>query len=274
MSLRGFASGGYGSRRPAVEGSFYPQGAQALQSRVSGLLAEASAQPLSGACGVISPHAGYAFSGAVAAKAFASVSAGAGFRRALIIGPSHFVPFRGIAGSSHAAFDTALGPVPVDQAAIEALVDAGQIIIDDRAHARDHALEVQLPFLQVAFGQMPIVPLLVGHAEARQVAAGIERLWDEETLLIVSSDLSHFEPYEAALRHDGRTAAAIEAMNAGAIGPSDACGHLAIRGALLVAAQRDLNVVRLDLRNSGDAGGDRSSVVGYGAWAFSAEDIE
>jgi MEMO1 family protein len=244
MSHRDFASGGYGSRRPAVEGSFYPLGAQALQSRVSELLAEAGAQPLSSARGVISPHASYAFSGRVAAEAFACVPVGAGFRRALIISPSHFVPFRGIAGPSHAAFDTALGPMPVDQAAIEALVDAGQIIIDNRAHAPDHALEVQLPFLQVTFGPMPI-PLLVGFAEARQVAAVIDEHWDEETLLVASSDLSHFEPYEAARRQDVRTAEAIKAMNEGAIGPSNSCGHLAIRGALLVAAQRDLNAVRL-----------------------------
>jgi AmmeMemoRadiSam system protein B len=238
---------------------------------VGDLLGSADVPSRANRCGIVAPHAGYAYSGPVAATAFASVRGLRGrIARAVIIGPAHYVPFRGIAAPSDAAFATPLGQVPVDVAAIEALGADALGSIDDKPHAPEHAIEVELPFLQALFGDLPIVPLVFGSASAGAVAAAIARLWTDDTLLIVSTDLSHFEDYASACRHDERTAAAIEAFDAAAIGPSDACGHLALRGALIEAARRGLAIERLGLCNSGDTAGDRRSVVGYGAWALHA----
>jgi AmmeMemoRadiSam system protein B len=258
-------------RPPAVAGTFYPRSAQALSRSVGDRLAAAAAEARLCPCGVIVPHAGYAYSGSVAARAFANVRRLCGrIERALIIGPAHFVPFRGIAGPAAAAFATPLGEVPLDVAALDALSEETLVAIDDAPHAPDHAIEVELPFLQSVFGNLPIVPLLCGATSAAAVATAIARIWTDATLLIVSSDLSHFETYHAARRHDEATAVAIETLDEAAIGPADACGHLAVRGALREAARRGLKVERLALLNSGDTAGDRQSVVGYGAWAFHA----
>jgi hypothetical protein len=240
-----------------------------LSRTVRELLAAAAAEVDPPPRAVIAPHAGYAYSGAIAATAFARVRGLAGrARRAVVIGPAHFVPFGGIAAPSHPAFATPLGEMAVDTQAVAALKDGNLVVVDDAPHAPDHALEVELPFLQAVFGDLSIVPLLLGTTSAEAVAATIEWLWDDATLLVVSSDLSHYESYAQASRHDRRTAAAIETFEEAAIGPADACGHLAIRGALIEARRRGLSVERLDLRSSGDTAGDRASVVGYGAWAF------
>ena len=240
-----------------------------LRRTVADLLDAAKAEERPGRRGVIAPHAGYVYSGSVAAEAFAGLGSSNGrFRRAVVIGPAHFVAVRGIAAPSYAAFATPLGEMPVDVAAVEALGGAGLVAIADEPHAPDHAIEVELPFLQALFGNLPIVPLLFGSTSAAAVAEAIARLWDDDTLLVVSSDLSHYESYDSARRHDARTAAAIERLEESAIGPADACGHLAVRGALMEAARAGLEVQRLALCNSGDSGGDRESVVGYGAWAF------
>jgi len=257
------------ARAPAVAGSFYPRSAETLSRTVASLLAAARTEQRQRCRGIITPHAGYVYSGAVAAEAFASVRHLAGrIDRAIVIGPAHFVPFRGIAAPSHAAFATPLGEMPVDAGAIGALAEDRLVAVNDEAHAPDHAIEVELPFLQAIFGNLAVVPLLFGFTSADAVAAAIGQLWTDDTLLVVSSDLSHFEDYEAACEHDQRTAAAIESLEEAAIGSSDACGHLAIRGALKEAARRGLDVQRLALCNSGDTAGYRRSVVGYGAWAF------
>jgi AmmeMemoRadiSam system protein B len=258
-----------GPRAPAVAGLFYPRSAQTLSRTVGDLLRGAAVQQRAKRCGVIAPHAGYAYSGAIAAQAFASVQALRGrIRRAAIVGPAHFVPFAGIAAPSATAFMTPLGDMPVDVAAIQSLRDEALVVIDDAPHAPEHAIEVELPFLQSIFGDLPIVPLLFGSTSAVAVAAAVARLWSGDTLLVVSTDLSHFESDQSARQHDQRTAAAIEAFHEAAIGPSDACGHLAVRGALIAASRRGVRVERLALRNSGEITGDRNSVVGYGAWAF------
>jgi len=253
-----------------VAGAFYPASQEELRREVDRLLAAARARPRPGVRGVIAPHAGYAYSGAVAAEAFAAARGAAGVRRCVLIGPSHYVRFRGLAASSHESFATPLGRVPVDRETVAALVGAGLGRSYDAPHGPDHALEVELPLLQVLFGALPITPLLVGEAAADTVAEAIELAWRDDALLVVSSDLSHFEPYASARTHDARTAAAIEAFAEGEIGPADACGHLAVRGALIAARRRGLRVERLALANSGDAAGDRGSVVGYGAWAIGA----
>jgi MEMO1 family protein len=255
-------------RAPAAAGTFYPRSGETLRQTVDNLLSGAAVEQRAQRCGIIAPHAGYAYSGHVAATAFAGVRSCGSLKRAIVIGPAHFVPFSGLAAPSVTAFTTPLGEVPVDVAAVEALSEEALVAINDEPHAPEHALEVELPFLQSLFGDLPIVPLLFGWTSAAAVAAAIARVWTEDALLVVSSDLSHFEDYDAARRHDERTAAAIETLDEAAIGPSDACGHLAIRGALREAARRGLDVERLALCNSGDVTPDRRSVVGYGAWAF------
>jgi MEMO1 family protein len=260
-------------RPPAVAGSFYPADAGRLRAAVDGYLAaadesRAAATPKA----VIAPHAGYVYSGPVAGHAFAALGDGASaIRRAVVIGPAHFVPFRGMAVPSAAAFQTPLGDVPLDRAAIEAIRDLPQVQVADVPHEPEHALEVELPFLQAVLGDFALVPLLVGDAPAGEVAQVLDRLWDgDDTLLVISSDLSHYEPYERARAHDAATAAAIERLGFAKLGPRDACGWLPIAGLLLEARRRGLTTTRLDLRNSGDTAGPRDQVVGYGAWSFHA----
>lgn len=258
-----------GLRPAAVAGSFYPASAQHLGRTVSAFLAGAHSRAQPGLCGIIAPHAGYVYSGPTAAEAFASVRHLKGrIDRVIIIGPAHYVPFRGVAAPSASAFATPLGESPVDTSAVAAMAEAGSVVIDDEPHVPEHALEVELPFLQVIFGALPIVPLLFGLTSAGAVAAALAPVWTARTLLVVSSDLSHYEDYEDARSHDARTAHVIETLEECAIGPADACGHLAIRGALIEAKRRGNSALRLDLRNSGDTAGDKQSVVGYGAWAF------
>jgi len=261
----------YRVRAPAVAGTFYPGQPERLKRTVVDLLDRATTEAQATVRGIIAPHAGYVYSGPVAAEAFASLrSAASRFRRVVIIGPSHFMRFSGLAAPSQEAFATPLGEVPVDRGAISELDDAGLVVVDDVPHAPDHALEVELPFLQKIFGEIPVVPLLFGMVSPAVVTSALAHLWTRETLLVVSSDLSHFEPYASACLHDQRTATAIEALDDEVIGPYDACGHLAVRGALRVAASHGLAIERLDLRNSGDTAGDRASVVGYGAWLLRA----
>ena len=258
-------------RAPAAAGTFYPQSAKTLRQTVGDLLASIKVEGRLYPCGVIAPHAGYAYSGSVAAHAFACLRQLQGrIKRAIIIGPAHFVPFLGISAPAGPAFTTPLGDVPVDVATVEALNEERLVAIDDAPHTPEHAIEVELPFLQSILPNLPIVPLLCGSTTAEAVADVIAHSWTDDTLLVVSSDLSHFESYHAARAHDERTAMAIEALDAGAVGAPDACGHLAIRGALTEAKRRGLDVTRLALSNSGDTAGDRRRVVGYGAWAFHA----
>ncbi|MGI9382767.1 MAG: AmmeMemoRadiSam system protein B [Methyloligellaceae bacterium] len=256
-------------RPPAVAGSFYPGRPADLTRAVEAFVEGARAEARAGVRAIVAPHAGYVYSGAVAGEAFAAAkSLGRTVKRAVVIGPSHFVRFRGIAAPASQAFVTPLGEMPVDGAALARLTELPQVVTDDAPHAPDHALEVELPFLQVLYGALPIVPLIIGAATAEEVAEVLATLWDEGTLIVVSSDLSHYHDYESARRLDQATAVAIEAFDAAALGPTQACGHLALGGLLLEAERRGLHIERLDLRNSGDTAGDRRSVVGYGAWAL------
>jgi AmmeMemoRadiSam system protein B len=219
---------------------------------------------------VIAPHAGYGYSGPVAGNAFASLGREASsIRRVVVIGPAHFVPIRGLALPSADAFGTPLGDVPLDGEGIEAIRDLPQVQVADAPHRPEHALEVELLFLQTVLGDFGLVPLVVGGATPQEVAKVLDRLWGgPETLLVISSDLSHYEPYERARAHDAATAAAIERLDFADLGPRDACGWLPIAGLLIEARRRGVQAVRLDLRNSGDTAGGRDQVVGYGAWAF------
>jgi MEMO1 family protein len=257
-------------RPPAVAGSFYSADAGRLRAAVEGYLAAANGSHPATPKAVIAPHAGYVYSGPVAGHAFAALGEWASaIRRAVVVGPAHFVPFRGVAAPCAAAFRTPLGDVPLDQGAIEALRDLPQVKLTDVPHEPEHALEVELPFLQAVLGEFALVPLLVGEATAGEVAQVLERLWGgAETLVVISSDLSHYEPYGRAKEHDAATAAVIERLDPSSLGPRDACGWLPVGGLLVAAARRAMAVARLDLRNSGDTAGPKDQVVGYGAWAL------
>jgi MEMO1 family protein len=257
-------------RPPAVAGQFYPGNADRLRRDVAELLAEAAPLAARAPKALIAPHAGYAYSGALAARAFATlVPDTEAIRRVVVIGPAHYVPLRGVATPTAAAFETPLGRVPVDENALSQLAGLAFVMRSDRPHAPEHAIEVELPFLQHVLPAFELVPLVVGEACPDEVGAVLGRLWGgPETLVVISSDLSHFHTYEAAQRLDAATAAAIEAGDWARLNSGSACGFLPIAGLLQQAAKWGLAATRLGLCNSGDAAGPRDRVVGYGAWAF------
>ena len=258
-------------RRPVVAGVFYPSGAQELESTVETMLSQTTERKPCRLCGVVVPHAGYPYSGQIAGKAFSLLAhANDAPNRILLIGPPHFVTARGIVAPSSSAFATPLGDVAVDVGTVQLLRDAGVVTIDDTPHMPEHSLEVELPFLQRLLEDFTIVPLLVDDASPGQVALVIERVLGKRTLLVVSTDLSHYLDYATAERRDLATAATIERLDYTTLGPNDACGFSALNGALCAASRRNWTVTRLDLRNSGDTSGEKRRVVGYGAWAFTA----
>jgi AmmeMemoRadiSam system protein B len=258
-------------RPPAVAGSFYPDDAAVLSAVIEDFLAEVR-QPAGADWpkALIAPHAGYIYSGPVAASAYARLKPAAGrVRRVVVIGPSHYAAFPGIAAPASEAFETPLGCVSVDAKALAAIRDLPQVTIADGPHIQEHSLEVQLPFLQAVLGDFAVVPLAVGEAGPAQTAEVLARLWGgAETVIVASSDLSHYHPHEVARHLDAATAAAIEAYAGGRLGPNDACGYQALAGLLVEAEARGLAIERLDLRNSGETGGFMRQVVGYGAWAL------
>jgi MEMO1 family protein len=261
-----------GDVRPAaVAGRFYPGNPAELRRTIEGLLREA--KPAAGPApkAIIAPHAGYIFSGPIAASAYARLApARETTRKVVLLGPSHFAAFRGLAATTAAAFSTPLGAVPVDTAVIRDVCSRlPQVSVRDEAHVREHALEVQLPFLQVVLAEFSFIPLLVGDASDGEIAEVIEALWGgEETRLVISSDLSHYHDYATARDLDAVTARAIEELRRTDIGEEQACGRLPIRGLLQAAQRHGLRAGTVDLRNSGDTAGPRNEVVGYGAFAF------
>ena len=255
-------------RPPAVAGRFYPAEAAALSRAVEEHLLAARPTALHVPRAIIAPHAGYAYSGPIAGSAFALLEPlGERLRRAIVIGPSHHIAFEGVATSAASAFRTPLGVVEVDTDAVARA--SRHAIVDEveRAHSQEHSLETHLPFLQTISASVRIVPLVIGLCDEAALAEVLDELWDEETILCVSSDLSHFEDYETATRHDAATSARITSLDSD-IGPRDACGATAIRGLLAVARARALHPVAVDVRNSGDTAGGRDRVVGYGAYGF------
>ncbi|GIX50231.1 MAG: MEMO1 family protein [Limisphaera sp.] len=260
------------TRPPAVAGMFYPDDPRELGRWVERFVEEGRSGGGTDPKAIIAPHAGYVYSGPVAGSAFRPW-AGAGDRieRIVLIGPSHHVWFEGIALPRAGAFVTPLGRVPVDREAVERIADLPQVCLFDPAHAAEHSLEVELPFLQVLLDRFTIVPLVVGEASDQEVAEVLDRLWGgPETRIVVSSDLSHYHPYEMAVRLDRATAEAIEEGRAESLTSRNACGFRAIRGLLRAQAARNLAAETVDLRNSGDTAGPRDRVVGYGAFQFEA----
>jgi len=259
-------------RQAAVAGSFYPGQPQTLASNVNDLLTavrskqgEAQLSPKA----IIVPHAGYIYSGPVAATAYAQLTAVRNtIKRVVLLGPVHRVAVRGLALPAASAFATPLGQVQIDSTAVTAIRDMPQVVESSEAHAQEHSLEVQLPFLQSVLADFKLLPLAVGDATGQEVAEVLEVLWGgPETLIVISSDLSHFLPYQTAQKMDTETVVNIINLH-GPLHHQQACGGTPVNGLMLAARQHHLHPRLLDLRNSGDTAGDKSRVVGYASIAF------
>jgi AmmeMemoRadiSam system protein B len=269
-------------RPPAVASMFYPGGTAELRNAVQNYLSNAGTEEdvpklkkgeTAELRTLIVPHAGYIYSGKIAASAYRLLEQNQNrFKRVLLLGPAHRVWLEGAAFPEADAFQTPLGEITLDKELIEKmLAEFSWISVSDEAHAEEHCLEVQLPFLQETLGEFKLLPLVVGDAKTELLAALIHQFSeDHETLIVISTDLSHFHDYQTAREIDARTANAIEHLEQNRISTEDACGAYPLRGALLAASQNQWNVHRLGLCNSGDTAGDRGRVVGYGAWAMTA----
>jgi AmmeMemoRadiSam system protein B len=258
-------------RQPAVAGTFYPGRAEDLAAEVAALLAAARArcvhEPAPKA--LIAPHAGYIYSGPIAASAYARLEpVRSRINRVVLLGPVHRVAIRGLALPGSEALATPLGEVIIDSDAVKSVSHLPQVKVSAEAHALEHSLEVHLPFLQATLDNWKIVPFAVGDATAPEVAEVLDLLWGgPETLIVVSSDLSHYLSYADAQALDRSTAHAILDLSEN-VSHTQACGGTPVNGLALAARQHGLTPQLLDLRNSGDTAGNRRQVVGYGAFGF------
>jgi len=262
-----------GIRQAAVAGSFYPADANELTQMLAQFLDQAAHTQAGYARApkaMIVPHAGYIYSGSVAASAYQSLrGASDKINRVVLLGPSHRVAFHGLASCHASDYATPLGLIPLDSTSLRQIEALPQVSVNDAAHIPEHSLEVQLPFLQTVLDEFVLVPLVVGDANETDVAQVLEQLWaDQHTLIVISSDLSHYHEYAAAQQLDQHTSHAIETLNPAAIGYEDACGRNPVNGLLDLAKRKHLQVETVDLRNSGDTAGPHDQVVGYGAWLF------
>ncbi len=254
-------------RKPAVAGSFYPNSAKNLQTQVNQYLKEIKPSTLPVPKAIIAPHAGYIYSGAIAASVYAMLNPN--IKKVVLIGPSHRVPLKGLAASNMTSFATPLGNIPLDKKALNEILTLPQVRVFEPAHSNEHSLEVQLPFLQTVLDDFTLIPLVVGNATPEQVGEVLEKLWGgEETLIVISSDLSHYHDYETAQKMDKLTSQAIENLRYEDISCDQACGYFPIQGLLHVARKLGMQAKTVDLRNSGDTAGQKNKVVGYGAYVF------
>lgn len=255
---------------PAVAGLFYPDNPDELRSQVSNFLQQGQAGRVERPKALIAPHAGYIYSGATAGHAYAQLKSIAdSITDVVILAPSHHLAFPGIGYCSATQFQTPLGYLMVNQQAISLISNLPQVHQVDEAFEKEHSLEVQLPFLQMTLGDFQITPLLVSDAKSTEVAEVLEQLWGgDETLIVISSDLSHYLDYKSAQQVDREATRAIEQLEPGRLDYHHACGRTPVSGLLIAARHHHLNATTLDLRNSGDTAGPRNQVVGYGAYAF------
>jgi len=261
-------------REAAVAGQFYPGNASELSATIRVFLDEARVHDGPAPKALIVPHAGYIYSGPVAASAYARLQPyRKQYTRVVLLGPCHRVAVKGMALSGADVFRTSLGYVPLDKEAIAAL-EMPDVKVFDATHQFEHSLEVQLPFLQSVIESFSLVPLIVGDVAAQSVARVIDALWGgPETLIVISSDLSHYLTYDEARATDKATCRAIENLQADSINHHDACGATLIDALLIATKRRSMKVTTLDLRNSGDTAGDKGHVVGYGAWIFLEDNV-
>jgi AmmeMemoRadiSam system protein B/AmmeMemoRadiSam system protein A len=259
-------------RPPAVAGTFYPGTANSLLSQLSNLLGSAATTDTRRPKALVAPHAGYVYSGPIAASAYACLAPYRdAYSRVVLLGPAHRVRVRGLALPATTSFASPLGEIELDRNAMQMVQRLPQICISDEAHALEHSLEVHLPFLQQALAAFTLLPLAVGHASVEEVAEVLDLLWGaDETLIVISSDLSHYLPYPQARHADEQTARMILGLTS-TLNHEQACGATPLNGLLRVAGKRGLRPHMLDLRNSGDTAGDKSRVVGYASFAFYPE---
>ena len=257
------------NREPAVAGTFYPANPEQLHLMLEQYLTDA-ATDAKGPKAIIVPHAGYIYSGPIAASAYARIkNVHDRISRVVLIGPSHRVAFRGLAVSRADTFATPLGQIAVDQAAVETILDLPFVEYLEQAHTYEHSLEVQLPFLQEVLDSFEIVPIVAGDASPEQVSQVLDALWGgDETLIVISSDLSHYHDYASAQQMDESTSRVIEQLQYEQLDSEFACGNVPVSGLLKLARKKSLSVLTIDLRNSGDTAGDKDRVVGYGAYVI------
>ncbi|MDH5767060.1 MAG: AmmeMemoRadiSam system protein B [Gammaproteobacteria bacterium] len=256
-------------RLPAVAGLFYPNEAYQLKQDLNHYLTQAQTYDQVPKA-IIAPHAGYIYSGPIAASAYSTLrDAHKTITKVVLLGPSHRVAVSGLAASSAEFFQTPLGKIPVDRLQVNKLLTLPQVTLNDQAHSQEHSLEVHLPFLQTVLDQFDLIPLVVGDASPEEVAEVLEQAWgNDETLIIISSDLSHYHSYTNASELDKTTSQAIENLQPEQINYDMACGRNPINGLLTIASKKGLHCKTLDLRNSGDTAGSKDRVVGYGAYVF------
>lgn len=256
--------------RPTVAGMFYPDDPELLRATVKSLLHQSNAS-LPTPKAIIAPHAGYSCSGTTAAKAYACLENEPNIiKQVVVVAPSHRVPFTSIAVPSADYYATPLGKIQIDKKAIQALLNLPQVeILDEAFLSQENSLETQLPFLQETLQDFTLVPMLIGHLPYQQVAEALELIWNgPETLVVASTDLSHYYDYETAKQMDKKTTDAILALKPEAIEYEQACGRTGVQALLAVAAKKQLKPILIDLCNSGDTIGSKDQVVGYGAFHF------
>lgn len=257
------------TRQPAVAGAFYPADAKQLNALVDHYL-NAVKTPSTAPKAIIAPHAGFIYSGPVAASAYARLKQASNIiHRVVLIGPSHRIGFKGLAVSRANSFSTPLGEITLDQQAIAKISTLPYVEYLEKAHTYEHSLEVHLPFLQKTLQSFSLIPIVAGSADAKQVAEVLELLWGgRETLIVISSDLSHYKDYNTARQLDRMTSHHIEQLKYELLDMDAACGQVPVSGLLAVARKKQLTIKTIDLRNSGDTAGDKHSVVGYGAYVI------
>jgi len=257
-------------RQAAVAGQFYSDNPAVLQSDINQYLDEISCSVNFDSKAIIVPHAGYIYSGSIAASAYNALkNRTTSISNVILLGPAHRIPFKGIATSSACYFDTPIGAIEVNRSQLDTIERFDFINCNDTAHQNEHSIEVQLPFLQTVLHDFTITPLLVGDCNSNDVATLLETIWGgDETLIVISSDLSHFNNYDIATKNDNNTSQAILNLKPDNINFEDACGCTPVNGLLKIAQKKRLKVSILDVRNSGDTAGDKNRVVGYGAYSF------
>jgi MEMO1 family protein len=258
-------------RPSAVSGMFYPGDPDTLEDQISGFIHEKPNKTTGLPKAIIVPHAGTVYSGSIAAAAYRTLLQYRHLiRKVILLGPAHRVYVHGLALPTVDQFQTPLGEINLDTKTIQNLVsDFPQISFSDQAHAEEHSLEVQLPFLQEVLASFRLIPFVVGEARQQEVADVIEHLWGgDECLIVISTDLSHFHSYDKAVRLDTIAARQIESFQGEQLGDHSACGRIPLRGLLHLAQQKGMSIKRFDLRNSGDTSGRKDQVVGYGAWGL------
>jgi AmmeMemoRadiSam system protein B len=254
-------------RQPAVAGTFYPANPEKLKTMLNNFLAVAKSSEKAPKAMIV-PHAGYIYSGEIAASAYARLKAGADkIKRVVLVGPSHRVGFRGLAVSRAEFFNTPLGQIPLDMNAVKSLETLPFVAYIDEAHYLEHSLEVQLPFLQSVLNNFKLVPIVAGEVTAQEVEQVLELFYDDpQTVIVISSDLSHYHDYATAQRLDKETSEKIENLQYQDLDYESACGRAGVCGLLALAKKKALHIKTIDLRNSGDTAGDKNRVVGYGAY--------